>query len=49
MTSSTEIAVRPSRLPAAIRAMRPRQWVKIILVASAPLAAGQLFAGSVLA
>ncbi len=49
MTSSTEIAVRPSRLPAAIRAMRPRQWVKNILVATAPLAAGQLFAGSVLA
>ena len=43
MTSSTEIAVRPSRLPAAIRAMRPRQWVKNILVATAPLAAGQLF------
>jgi decaprenyl-phosphate phosphoribosyltransferase len=49
MTSSTEIAVRPSRLPAAIRAMRPRQWVKNVLVATAPLAAGQLFAGSVLA
>ena len=47
--TSTEIAVRPSRLPAAIRAMRPRQWVKNILVATAPLAAGQLFAGSVLA
>ena len=43
MTSSTEIAVRPSRLPAAIRAMRPRQWVKNVLVATAPLAAGQLF------
>ncbi len=49
MTSSTEIAVRPSRLPAAIRAMRPRQGVKNVLVATAPLAAGQLFAGSVLA
>jgi decaprenyl-phosphate phosphoribosyltransferase len=49
MTSSTEIAVRPSRLPAAIRAMRPRQWVKNVLVATAPLAAGQLFAADVLA
>jgi decaprenyl-phosphate phosphoribosyltransferase len=29
--------------------MRPRQWVKNVLVATAPLAAGQLFAGSVLA
>ena len=49
MTSSTDVVVRPSRLPAAIRAMRPRQWVKNVLVATAPLAAGQLFAGSVLA
>jgi decaprenyl-phosphate phosphoribosyltransferase len=29
--------------------MRPRQWVKNVLVATAPLAAGQLFAGSTLA
>ena len=49
MTSSTDVAVRPSRLPAAVRAMRPRQWVKNVLVATAPLAAGQLFAGSTLA
>ena len=28
--------------------MRPRQWVKNVLVATAPLAAGQLFAASVL-
>ena len=32
-----------SRLPAAIRAMRPRQWVKNVLVVTAPLAAGALF------
>ncbi len=33
----------PSRLPAAVRAMRPTQWTKNILVATAPLASGQLF------
>ena len=49
MSSSTDVAVRPSRLPPAVRAMRPRQWVKNVLVATAPLAAGQLFAGSTLA
>ncbi len=48
MTSTTELAVRPSRLPAAIRAMRPRQWVKNVLVASAPLAGGKLFDAEVL-
>lgn len=31
------------RLPAAVRAMRPRQWVKNVLVLAAPLASGQLF------
>lgn len=36
------------RLPAAIRAMRPRQWIKNILVFTAPLSAGSLFAESVL-
>ena len=40
---------RRSRLPAAIRAMRPRQWVKNVLVFTAPLAAARLFDGDVLA
>ena len=35
-------------MPAAIRAMRPKQWVKNVLVATAPLAAGQLFEPTVL-
>lgn len=35
------------RLPAAVRAMRPHQWIKNVLVLSAPLAAGRLFEGSV--
>lgn len=33
----------PSRLPATVRAMRPKQWTKNVLVATAPLASGQLF------
>ena len=48
MSSSTEVAVRPHRLPAAVRAMRPKQWVKNVLVATAPLAAGRLFEPAVL-
>lgn len=39
---------RRSRLPAAVRAMRPRQWVKNLLVFTAPLAAGKLFHQQVL-
>lgn len=42
MTESALAVRRPSRLPAAIRAMRPRQWVKNVLVAAAPLVGGQL-------
>lgn len=37
------------RLPAALRAMRPKQWIKNLLVFAAPLAAGGLFDWSVLA
>lgn len=33
----------PSRLPAVVRAMRPRQWVKNVLVFAAPIAAGLVF------
>ena len=43
MSESTEVAVRRSRVPAPVRAMRPRQWVKNLLVLAAPLAAGRLF------
>ena len=48
MSSVTEVAVRPHRLPATVRAMRPKQWVKNVLVATAPLAAGRLFEVEVL-
>ena len=36
-----------SPLPAWLRAMRPKQWVKNILVLAAPVAAGQLFVPAV--
>jgi decaprenyl-phosphate phosphoribosyltransferase len=48
MSESTQVAVRRSRVPATVRAMRPRQWVKNLLVLAAPLAAGQLFDPTVL-
>jgi decaprenyl-phosphate phosphoribosyltransferase len=48
MSTSTEVAVRPHRLPPAVRAMRPKQWVKNVLVGAAPLAAGRLFETPVL-
>jgi decaprenyl-phosphate phosphoribosyltransferase len=47
-TDSRELALQPSRVPAAVRAMRPRQWMKNVLVFTAPLAAGRLFEGPVL-
>ncbi|WP_300079874.1 decaprenyl-phosphate phosphoribosyltransferase [Propioniciclava sp.] len=47
MTEITPAA--PSHvLPAPIRAMRPRQWVKNVLVLAAPVAAGLLFVPAVL-
>jgi len=48
MASTTEIIPRTSRVPAPLRAMRPKQWVKNVLVATAPLAAGRLLEGPVL-
>jgi len=48
MSQSTEVAVRHSRVPATVRAMRPRQWVKNLLVLAAPLAAGRLFEPAVI-
>ena len=48
MSQSTDVAVRVSHLPPAIRAMRPRQWIKNLLVVTAPLAGGQLFQSRVL-
>ncbi|MFL6026051.1 MAG: decaprenyl-phosphate phosphoribosyltransferase [Friedmanniella sp.] len=48
-TDAQELTLRPSsRVPAAVRAMRPRQWVKNVLVFTAPLAAGRLFVPTVL-
>ncbi|MFT4109350.1 decaprenyl-phosphate phosphoribosyltransferase [Propionicimonas sp.] len=38
-----EVAPTKSVLPAWLRAMRPKQWVKNVLVLAAPLAAGRLF------
>ncbi len=48
MAETREVAIRPSRVPAAIRAMRPRQWLKNVLVVTAPLAAGRLLETQVL-
>ena len=48
MSQSTEVAVRRSRVPATVRAMRPRQWVKNLLVLAAPLAAGRLLEPAVI-
>lgn len=49
MTDTIEPARRPSRLPATVRALRPKQWVKNVLVFAAPVAAGSLFQPKVLA
>lgn len=40
---NTSPSQRTSLLPAWARAMRPRQWVKNVLVLAAPVAAGRLF------
>lgn len=41
-------ARRPPFLPAWLRAMRPKQWVKNVLVLTAPLAAGRILEADVL-
>ena len=43
-----EVAQKKAVLPAWLRAMRPKQWVKNVLVLAAPLAAGRLFEPAVL-
>ena len=43
-----EVTPSKSVLPAWLRAMRPKQWVKNVLVLAAPLAAGRLFETGVL-
>lgn len=49
MSEQSHVAQRPNRLPAAMRAVRPRQWIKNLLVAAAPLAAGRLLEGEIAA
>lgn len=43
MSQNSVVEVKRSALPAWLRAMRPKQWVKNILVFAAPVAAGSLF------
>lgn len=47
-TTNSLPAGRPSTARALLTAVRPRQWVKSVLVTAAPLAAGALTAGSTL-
>ncbi|SDT22195.1 decaprenyl-phosphate phosphoribosyltransferase [Friedmanniella luteola] len=47
-TETQQLALRPSRVPAAVRAVRPRQWVKNVLVLTAPLAGGRILEPAVL-
>ncbi|MFT4217673.1 MAG: decaprenyl-phosphate phosphoribosyltransferase [Micropruina sp.] len=49
MSQNSVVEVKRSALPAWLRAMRPKQWVKNILVFAAPMAAGALFDARVLA
>ncbi|WP_298131073.1 decaprenyl-phosphate phosphoribosyltransferase [Micropruina sp.] len=48
MSQNSVVEVKRSALPAWLRAMRPKQWVKNILVFAAPVAAGALFDSRVL-
>ncbi|TXH45126.1 MAG: decaprenyl-phosphate phosphoribosyltransferase [Actinobacteria bacterium] len=47
-TTASDPAVKPSPVVALVKAMRPHQWTKNVLVAAVPLAAGQLFGVTVL-
>jgi decaprenyl-phosphate phosphoribosyltransferase len=46
--TTTTTVPHKSLLPAWVRAMRPRQWMKNVLVLAAPVAAGRLFEASIL-
>src|ERR687893_601715 len=48
MSTTTEVETRTSLPPGALRAVRPKQWVKNVLVATAPLAGGRLLEAPVL-
>jgi decaprenyl-phosphate phosphoribosyltransferase len=48
MSHDSQVAVAAPRLPAPVRAVRPRQWLKNLLVGAAPLAAGRLLERHVL-
>jgi len=48
MSETTLVTTKKSPLPAWLRAMRPKQWVKNILVFAAPVAAGALLEPRVL-
>jgi decaprenyl-phosphate phosphoribosyltransferase len=48
MSHDSQVAVATPRLPAPLRAVRPRQWLKNLLVGAAPLAAGRLLERHVL-
>ena len=43
MSENVLVQAKKSPVPAWLRAMRPKQWVKNILVFAAPVAAGALF------
>jgi decaprenyl-phosphate phosphoribosyltransferase len=48
MSEHSSVLLHHSRVPAAVRAMRPRQWIKNVLVVTAPLAGGRLLEQEVL-
>lgn len=48
MTENAALTPSRPRLPATVRAMRPKQWVKNLLVFAAPIAAGVILSPAVL-